>query len=114
MVADIALVPVLPSPPDIWASIGITEIIDHAKSVINEDLQVRIILNQVVSKRTLSNDALDVLKEFPYSLSENKLHQRESYRQSAAIGGTVHDLGSKAKLAINEVENLATEIEKLF
>lgn len=114
LVSDIALVPVLPSPPDMWASIGITEIIDHAISAINEDLKVKIILNQVVAKRTLSGDALEVLKEFPYPLAKTKLHQREAYRQCAAIGGTVHDLGNRAKAAIMEIESLVDEVVELF
>jgi len=38
------------------------------------------------------------------------LHHRTAYRQSAAFGGIVHHLGSKATPAIREIEALADEV----
>ncbi len=114
LVADLAVVPVLPSPPDIWASIGIAEVIENARTTVNEDLVVRIVLNQASPQRTLSGDAVEVLKEFRYPLAKTVIRQREAYRQSAAIGGSVHDMGSKAKSAIEDIKALAKELKKAF
>src|SRR4051795_3748832 len=37
LIADLAVVPVIPSPPDLWASVGITKLIENARTV-NEEL----------------------------------------------------------------------------
>jgi chromosome partitioning protein len=44
LIADLALVPVIPSPPDLWASVGITKLIENARTV-NEELLALIVLN---------------------------------------------------------------------
>ena len=57
--------------------------------------------------------ALDILPQFGVPIMDTVFHHRTAYRQSAAFGGTVHDLGSKAEDAITEVEALADEVLNL-
>ena len=109
LIADLALVPVIPSPLDLWASVGIRKIIQNV-SDINETLQARLIVNQCQPRTTLAREALEVLPEFGIPLCRHFLRQRTAYRQSAVFGQTVQDFGSKAADATAEIENLTKEI----
>ena len=107
LISDIVLVPVIPSPLDMWAAVGIKQVIFNLADV-NEDLQARLVLNQCQPRTTLTQETLEILPEFGIELSKTALHHRQVYRQSAVFGQSVHDLGNKA--AIEEIENLTDEI----
>ncbi|SRR6266540_3504642 len=109
LIADLALVPIIPSPPDLWAAVGIRQLIETL-SAINKGLQARLVINNMEPRTSLAKEALDILPEFGIPLVETILHHRTAYRQSAAFGGTVHHLGSKAAPAIREIEALADEV----
>lgn len=113
LVADIALVPVIPSPLDLWASVGIGKVIENILD-INEALRPRIIVNQCQLNTSLAKEALDVLPQFGIDMARSRLHHRTAYRQSAVYGGTVHDLGNKAAQAIREVDALADEVLEIL
>lgn len=109
LIADLALVPLIPSPLDMWAAVGIRQVIENVGD-INESLQARLIINQCQPHTTLNQDISEILPEFGIKLAENTIRHRQVYRQSAVFGQTVHNLGSKAKAAIKEVEQLTDEV----
>ena len=111
LVSDLALVPLIPSPLDLWASVGIREVIARI-SDINESLQARLLLNQAQLNRNLTKETLEVLPEFGIELCQTRWGQRTAFRQSAVWGQTVHDTSNKA--ATQEVEDLTDELLKLF
>ena len=53
LISDLALVPIVPSPLDMWASVGIRQVIENAQH-INETLQARLVLNQHQPNTTLA------------------------------------------------------------
>ena len=113
LVSDMAIVPVMPSPLDLWASVGIGKVIENILG-INESLQPRILVNQCQPNTSLAREAIDILPEFGIPMARSRFHQRTAYRQSAVYGGTVHDLGNKAAPAIIEVDTLADEVLEIL
>jgi len=113
LIADLALVPVIPSPLDMWAAVGIREVIGNVGD-INEDLRARLVINQLQPNTTLAKEALEVLPEFGIDLCKTYMHQRQVYRQSAVFGQTVHDFGGKAATAVEEIEALTDELLALL
>lgn len=109
LVADMALVPIIPSPADLWAATGTRGLIERAIE-INPTLQARLVVNMLQSNTSMSKEVLEVLEDFGIPLTEAKLHLRTAYRQAAVFGGTVHALGRDAAKAVREVETLAQEI----
>jgi chromosome partitioning protein len=95
LIADLALVPIIPSPLDMWAAIGIREVIRNIGD-INEELTARLVVNQCQPHTSLAKEAMEVLPEFGIDVCGTYLRQRTVYRQSAVFGQTVHDFGSKA------------------
>src|SRR4028119_1528963 len=45
LIADLAIVPIIPSPLDMWASVGIRQVIENV-SQINEAMVTRLLVNQ--------------------------------------------------------------------
>lgn len=113
LVADLALVPIIPSPLDMWAAVGIRHVIENVGE-INEGLTSRLVVNQCQPNTSLAKEALEVLPEFGIDLCKTFMHHRQVYRQSAVFGQTVHDFGSKAAPAVEEVEALTDEVVELL
>ncbi|MEM7588930.1 MAG: ParA family partition ATPase [Myxococcota bacterium] len=113
LVADLAIIPVIPSPPDLWAAVGIRELITSVAS-INEGLQSALLPNMCQTNVAISKDALEVMKDFGIPTLKSRLHLRTAYRQSAALGGHVFNLGSKAKPAIKEISSLKREVKRML
>lgn len=103
LVADLALIPIIPSPTDLWAAVGIQKLISNVRD-LNEKLVARLVANMCQSNASISKEALALIDEFEFPKMETDLYQRTAYRQAAAFGGTVNDLdNSKAKEEINSL-----------
>lgn len=113
VLADLAIVPVVPSPPDLWASINISQLIEQA-ALMNTDLKSYLLVNRMQPNTSLSKDVMEVLPEFNMPIFETKFHQRTVFAESGMYGATVHDFGKKQKKAIEEVEALANEVLPLI
>jgi chromosome partitioning protein len=113
LIADLALVPLIPSPLDMWAAVGIREVIYNV-SAINETLKARLVLNQYQGNTSLAKEALDILSQFGIELCQSRIASRQVYRQSAVFGCAVHGFGAKGKEAIDEIECLTDELLKVL
>ncbi len=113
LISDLCIVPLLPSPVDLWSSVGIRKIIENV-SDINEDLKARLLVNQLQPRTKISKEILNILPEFGIEKLNTNIQQRTVYRQCAVFGKTVYDLGSKAMQAINEIESLTDEILEIL
>lgn len=109
LIADLALVPIIPSPYDMWAAVEIRHAIETAIDY-NENLKARLVINQCQPNTSLAKDSLDILPSFGIEICKTQIQQRTVYRKSAAFGQTVHEFGSKATAAIKEIEALTNEV----
>lgn len=112
LVADLALLPVIPSPVDLWAAQGIVDLIGRVEN-INENLKARVIINQAESTN-LSGEVVDILKDFGIPVLKSQLRRRTAYREAALYGTTVYELGSKARPAIDEINKLTKEVLRVL
>ena len=108
LVSDLALVPVIPSPADLWSAQGILHVIEKAQ-VINEALKSLLVPN-MVPHTVLGRDALEALNEFGIPVACAGLGQRTAFREAAVQGGPVHALGQRARRATEEIEALCDEV----
>jgi chromosome partitioning protein len=113
-IAHLALVPVIPSPPDLWASLRIREAILAAQADRNHDLIARIVVNQAQLNTVLAREVLELLPEFRIPMLAAQLKSRTAYRQCAALGAGIAALGSRAALASMEVDALRREVQFLL
>jgi chromosome partitioning protein len=113
LVSDLALIPVVPSPADIWAAESAKRLAEAAQST-NESLIAHVVANMVQKSTSLARDLLELLgedKEFP--LLKSSLGSRAAFREAQIIGSTVH-LVPRAKAAVDEVEEMTDEVLALI
>lgn len=108
LVSDIALIPTIPNPIDLWASEGMSTLID-AVSILNSSLQARLVLNQVDRTR-INKDVSEILQDFSIKPLKTSIRRRVFYRESSIYGTTVCELGRKAHNAYMEIKSLTKEI----
>lgn len=106
---DVALIPVLPSPIDLWASLRLPEEIAEARKV-NKNLRAYLVLNQLEPKSALSAAMHDALAEFGIPVLEAVIRRRAAYRGAALEGVSVYQLGSRGAVAAAEIEAIINEV----
>lgn len=108
-VADVAMVPVQPSPVDLWATVHIEEAITDARQ-INPQLQATIVVNQLESRSTLSQLIHEALAEIDVPVASTAIRKRAVYKASALEGRTVFDMGKRGHAAAEELDELIREV----
>lgn len=109
---DLALVPVVPSPTDLWATRGIERLIlDRQRK--RPALRGALLPNRVM-RTSLAGDVLDVLQDFELPVLDAALSQRSAYALSAVRGTSVFGLGRAAAAAQEEVEQVVAAVLKLI
>ena len=107
--ADLVLIPVLPSPLDLWASVEMAALVQQAQKK-NRALQAYLILNQVETRNALSRSMQQAVAELGIPLLQACLERRAAYRSAAVEGVSVYDMGSRGALAVKDIEAVIKEI----
>jgi chromosome partitioning protein len=106
---DVALIPVLPSPIDLWASLRLPQEIEEARKV-NRNLKAYLVLNQLEPKSAISAAMHDALAEFGLPVLEAVIRRRAAYRGAALEGVSVYQMGSRGAPAAAEIEAIIEEV----
>lgn len=107
--ADMVLVPIQPSPVDLWASIDIAEAVRSAQ-MRNPQLKAFLVLNQMDSRNALTKSMYEALAELEFPALRAGLSRRAAYRSAAMEGTSVYGLGHRGKAAAQEVEAIIMEL----
>lgn len=108
-VSDLALIPVQPSPVDLWATIHIERAIANAHQT-NPSLKSLLVINQLEMRTTLSRVVREALTEISLPVAKTALRRRAVYRNSALEGKTVFEMGARGAAAAEELEQLIHEV----
>lgn len=113
LVSDLALIPVVPAPADIWAAESAVQLAASAAQ-INDALQTYIVPNMVQQQTGLARDMLNALRNMEnLHVLENSLGLRTIFRDCQLYGASVHKV-SRSSAAFTEVESMKNEILKLL
>lgn len=106
--ADCVLIPVQPSPFDIWATNDLLELIKERQDLMEGKPKVAFVVSRQIQNTGVGNEVRTVLAESGIKVFTSGTFQRIAYSDSAASGKTVFESqDSKAK---DEVINIANEI----
>lgn len=108
-VSEAILIPVLPSPVDLWASIRIADAIEHAK-IRNRKLKPYIVINQLEPRSALSSAMKEALDEFDIPALKVGVRRRAIYRNAAVEGLSVYCMGKRGEPAAQEIDEIIEEI----
>jgi len=106
---DVALIPVQPSPLDIWATVHIEDKVTEARQT-NPGLRALLVINQLEPRTRLSRLMRDALAELSLPVAETAIRRRVAYRSSVLDGRTVVDTGKRGNAAAEEISQLIEEV----
>jgi chromosome partitioning protein len=106
---DIALIPVQPSPVDLWATVHTERAIEQAREV-NPQLRAMLILNQLETRTTLSRLVREAAEQIELPVAKTGIRRRAIYRATALEGKSVFDIGRRGADAVEELDNLLDEV----
>lgn len=109
--ADLVVVPIQPSPYDVWAANEIIKLIQEA-SVFKENLKSVFVINRRIVNTAIGRDVGDALAEYSIPVLKTVISQRVGFAESAATGRTVLDIDPKGAAA-REILALTKEILSL-
>jgi chromosome partitioning protein len=110
--SDLVLVPVQPSPYDVWAAKEIIDLFNEAM-VFRPNLQKAFVINRKIVNTAIGRDVADALSEYPIPVLKTAICQRVAFAESATQGRTVYDLDPEM-LASKEMDQLAEEVERML
>lgn len=109
--ADIVLIPVQPSPYDVWASEDIVDVICERQKIANDIPKAAFVISRQVNNTTLGKEIREALNEYELPVFENGTFQRIIYPKTAAIGSTVLDVDPNGE-ASREIRLIANELKE--
>lgn len=107
--SDVAIIPVQPSPIDLWATVHIEKAISEARET-NPELKALLVINQLESRTTLSKLVREVLSEIDLPVADTAIRRRAIYRNSALEGKSVFNVGKRGADAVDELNSLIQEV----
>ncbi len=108
-ISQVLLIPLLPSPMDLWSSTRIEELIKRVQQV-NPTISAFVVLNQIEPRSAMSRGMDDALQEIDTPVLRHRLSRRASYRTAALEGCSVYDLGYRGQVASEEIDNIIDEL----
>jgi len=111
--ADLALIPVQPSPLDLWASVQIETEVGRAREA-NPDLDALLVINQLEPRTRLSRVMREALAELSLPAAQSVICRRMIYKQAVMRGKSVLDVGSQGAAAADEIRQLVDEMVNLL
>jgi len=112
MASSLVLVPVQPSPYDVWAAKDIIDLLNEA-GVYKPALQKAFVINRKIVNTAIGRDVAEALSEYPIPVLKTAVCQRVAFAESATQGLTVYELDPDM-LASQEMNQLAQEVEELL
>ena len=106
--ADLVLMPVQPSPADVWATSETVDLVDEAR-VFKESLKSAIAINRKIVNTVIGRDVREALSTLNTPILQSDISQRVAFAEALNTGQTVMDLDARGRAA-NEVDAFVSEL----
>jgi chromosome partitioning protein len=106
--ADLVLIPVQPSPYDVWAAKEIIDLIKEA-SVFKESLKSVFVVNRKIANTAIGRDVNEALASYETPVLKAQITQRVGFAESAGTGQTVMEIEPNGQ-ASQEIKAVVKEL----
>jgi chromosome partitioning protein len=110
LAADLVIIPVQPSPYDVWAAKEIVDLLSDVTSY-KEKIKSAFVINRKIVNTAIGRDVTEALSAYKLPVLAAQVCQRVSFAESASSGQTVLEM-DPGGLASQEVLALVTEIQE--
>ena len=108
LASDLVLIPVQPSPYDVWASQQVVTLVAEAR-MFRPELRAAFIVNRRIVNTVIGRDVGDALAGLGMPALSVSVSQRVAFAESVAIGRLVRESHPESAAA-NEIEAVTSEI----
>ena len=108
MAADCVVIPVQPSPYDIWAAEDVVKLVDEAR-VYKENIKSVFVVNRKITNTAIGRDVHDALSTYQVHVLQAAVAQRVIFAEAAAQGQAVFEIDPNGP-ATAEIEAVAAEL----
>ena len=112
LASDLVLIPVQPSPYDIWACDQLIALVREA-TVFKENLKSVFVINRKIVNTVIVRAVIDALAAYEIPVLGSMISQRVAFAESAARGETVWETDPHGR-AVEEVDHLVNEVLEVF
>jgi chromosome partitioning protein len=106
--SDFVIIPVQPSPYDVWATESLVEMI-QVRQDLAEKPKTAFLISRQISGTKLSSDVRQALEEYGFDIFKNHTTQRVLYPTTASTGTTVLDVDPEGPAA-QEINLIVEEL----
>ncbi len=110
--SHLIIIPVQPSPYDIWASEDLVDIIKGRQEITNGQPKAYFCVSRKIVNTSLGEEVFEALKGLGLPIMNSFTCQRIVYTTTPALGKTVFDMSDLK--AIEEMTNIVNEIKKIL
>ena len=110
--ADLIIMPVQPSGPDMWASSDLVDTIKHRQEVTEGDPKIYFCVSRKVANTTLGKEIFKALEPYGVPIMKSFTSNRAAYTNAVTLGQAVFD--TKNNDAIQEITNIVNEIKEIM
>ncbi|WP_265975319.1 ParA family partition ATPase [Brucella intermedia] len=111
--ANFILIPVQPSPYDIWATADLVDLVKQRIEVTDGKLRAAFVVSRAIKGTKIGSEITEALNGYGLPVLATRLTQRVGYPGSAAAGSTVLDLEPDSEAA-REIIALADEVKQIL
>lgn len=110
LAADVVVIPLQPSPMDVWAAAETVDLIREAQ-VFKPEVLCCLAVNRKIANTAIGRDVREALTELEVPILKSDVGQRVAFAESAATGTTVLD--QKLSKAAREIKKFVNELRRL-
>lgn len=111
--SDLAIIPVQPSPLDIWATADLVDLVKTRIEITDGKLQAAFLVSRVVANTTIGKEISDILAKYELPVLDTAMSSLTDFSSCIKHGKTVIEYAPKSKAADLAMQ-LANEIKTKY
>ncbi len=110
LAADLVVIPLLPSPLDVWAAAETVDLVREAQ-VYKPALKCCLAINRKIVNTAIGRDVREAIQELDVPVLESDVGQRVAFAESLAVGATIGKQRDRKGTA--EIKAFVNELRRL-
>lgn len=111
--ADLVIIPVQPSPLDIWATADLVDMVKQRIEITDEKLKAAFVVSRTIANTTIGKEITNILAEYELPVLETVIPQYTDFSTCITSGKAIIEHAPRSKAAAVAL-NLANEIKAKY
>lgn len=111
--SDLVLIPIQPSPLDIWACDSLVEMVQARQQVTDGIPSAAFVVSRAKKGTVLAREVTDAISEYNFPILQGAIHDRTIFAKSMIDGATALDDDTEGSAAF-EIRHLLKQIKEAF